>query len=446
MEGDLVTGKAISVSVKPNLVHGPAMHVPSQGFASLVSGIAHTFLVRGADRYGNRYSAGEINLLVDLSREGWGDTTPAGVVTVQQRMEGSAQCSITVTRSGTYSLLLQLASDGLSGAIDDNVISLSPYVLIAKAEETMPATSVSIERATASLSMTAGILSTFTMHELDSFGNVRSVSGQSFHVSLVLDRSSYSQAGDVTDIKGGAYHITFLPTVSGTYSISVSSALGSVIVENDMKVRVEPNAASFECTTVADLGTSYMWGDESVGRVNTFAVKAMDAWGNSISVGGSEADFTVDFRLCPETTFACNTIPVTSTDQLADPVLDLGNGFYGINFTFTVSGHYSANVMFQGKQVSGSPFDMVLHAGTTDPLASQPFGRRHLCSMVLVTFNLSDLVACGIASDSEEVKFSVRLVDEYGNQRYARATTEFIKFSTNYEPSPTPDHVGDLLI
>ena len=444
VEGDLVTGKAISVSVKPNLVHGPAMHVPSQGFASLVSGIAHTFLVRGADRYGNRYSAGEINLLVDLSREGWGDTTPAGVVTVQQRMEGSAQCSITVTRSGTYSLLLQLASDGLSGAIDDNVISLSPYVLIAKAEETMPATSVSIERATASLSMTAGILSTFTMHELDSFGNVRSVSGQSFHVSLVLDRSSYSQAGDVTDIKGGAYHITFLPTVSGTYSISVSSALGSVIVENDMKVRVEPNAASFECTTVADLGTSYMWGDESVGRVNTFAVKAMDAWGNSISVGGSEADFTVDFRLCPETTFACNTIPVTSTDQLADPVLDLGNGFYGINFTFTVSGHYSANVMFQGKQVSGSPFDMVLHAGTTDPLASQPFGRRHLCSMVLVTFNLSDLVACGIASDSEEVKFSVRLVDEYGNQRYARATTEFIKFSTNYEPSPTPDHVGDL--
>ena len=54
--------------------------------------------------------------------------------------------------------------------------------------------------------------------------------------------------------------------------------------------------------------------------------------------------------------FACNSDASGVSARTADAVLgDLGGGYYGVNYTTTVSGHYAAVIMYEGLHHSLHP-------------------------------------------------------------------------------------------
>lgn len=430
VDGAVVGGAAAPFKVEPNLLHGTATQVESANFGSLSAGVAHTFKVTGVDVYGNVHSSGGVDLSAVLNRTGWTVASLASAVTVVKGTDGASSCTVTVTRTGAYTLALELTGDGLTTGGDNDVVAASPYTLTVSAEETTAASSISFEAAAASLTATAGVASAFIMQEVDQFGNLRSVSGEAFDVQLDLSGGEgYSAGATLTDRADGTYSVSMNPTRSGTYIVSVALTSGATLATNNFGLTVMPNNVSRH-STKQNYGTDYVDEGNSVDGRNSFAIKAKDAYGNDVSLGGAAAGFSLNISACTASS-ACIADTSAVSARTASAVLgDLGGGFYGVNYTTTVSGHYAAVVMYLGEQIAGSPFDLTVEAGTTNPLASVPFGSAASCSKVLATSLLTDIVACGVASATAEVSFGVRLVDIYGNARYQRSTTEFIKFST----------------
>jgi hypothetical protein len=270
VDGAVVGGAAAPFKVEPNLLHGTATQVDTSQFASLVAGGPHTFSVTGVDQYGNVHSSGGLDLSAVLDRSGWTPASLAGAVTVVKGTHGASACTVTVTRTGDYSLALELTGDGLTTGGGSDVVSASPYLLTASAEEAAPASSISFAAAAAELSGIAGVAAAFVMQEVDAFGNLRSVSGEAFDVQLVPGGGEAT----ITDLADGTYTVEMSPTQSGTYGVTVALAGGAELATNSFALTILPNNVSWHATTKVDYGVDYVDGGNSVDGVNGFAVEA----------------------------------------------------------------------------------------------------------------------------------------------------------------------------
>ena len=437
--GSTVGSGPFELKVEPNRFWAPAMGAKISGAGATAASAGHeaSFNVVGVDKYGNVYSKGAVEFTAAITAD---DT---GVSIDSTRSEGTgtgwSRCSYTTTATGMYSVAITLTDIGQF----DNAGGSKPSVfkVTGTAEEQRTTSSIHFVSSTVAIDATAGVKQVVVMQERDEFGNLRTISADQFTVSLT---GPYAYPVNVTDVAGGKYDLSLAPTISGTYSIVIraGSASGQQLTTDSFSMVVQP-AAPHHTATILEAYPSSDFNQDSQGAVlpanNKFAIKSIDRYGNYLSVGGMTGNFgygaslSVVLTSCQVPNVKCHSdYPSQAGNKVISPTVSfLGNGYYGVEYSTTVSGYYSLGIKYDNSYIVNSPSEMFVAAGTTVAGSSYAADQSTTCSKVTVNSELNGVVACTVASGSVKSTFGVRLVDQYGNTRYSYSNNDVTKFSTN---------------
>lgn len=426
--GSTIGPGPFEIKIEPTKFWAPAMSASMSGDGATQAAAGHeaSFDVKGVDKYGNKYSQGAVAFSAAITADSDGASIPS---TVSAGTDGSSTCSYTITATGTYAVAITLTDGGQFDPTGSN--SPNALAVTATAEETRTTSSFKFLSDTASMTGTAGVSKVVRVQEVDEFGNLRTISDESFTIML---SGPYMYSVNVSDQSDGKYDLTLAPTISGTYSVSVraDSASGKQLTTTAFSLLVKPAEPHHSGTILQNFGD---YNQPSAGSVklasNKFAVRSSDQYANFLTVGGYVAKFSVVLTSCEAPNVACHSsYPAQAGSKVVLPTLtDLENGYYGVDYSTTVSGYYSVAITCDGSYIFNSPSELYVEAGTTVASSSYAVTESSTCSSVLKTSEINDVAACTVASNITSSNFGVRLVDDYGNTRYRYSPVDQTKFS-----------------
>jgi len=427
--GSTVGSGPLQLKIEPSKFWAPAMDaaINGDGATEASAGLEASFSLKGVDKYGNKYSKGAVTFTAVITA----DNTGAAVTsTIAAGTDGSSTCSYTVTATGAYSVAITLTDGGQF----DPAGSASPSSLAvsATAKETGQITAIEFLTSTAAMTTSAGSSVLVSMQENDEFGNLRTISQEQFSIVLT---GPYTYTVNISDVSLGKYELTMEPTISGTYGIQIraGSASGDVLTTDSFSLRVNPAAPYHIGTMIENSGSYDSPSTGAVAITNKFAFQSFDRYGNSLTVGGFEGNFDVVLTSCEAPNVECHSsYPAQAGTKVISPTkVDLANGFYGLEYSTTVSGYYSVGIKCHGQYILNSPSKLYVTAGTTVASSSYTVVESFSCANVLLPAEIIGVVSCTVASDSTKSEFGVRLVDTYGNTRYRSSAGDVTKYTTS---------------
>ena len=425
--GSTVGSGPLELKIVPSRLWTPAMNaaISGDGATKAAAGHVAVFTVKGVDQYGNKLSQGAISLSVAITA----DNGAAVTSVIAAGTDGSSTCSYMVTATGAYSVAITLTD---SGQFDPaGTASLSALAMSATPEETRQISAIKFLNNTEAMMASAGLNTIVLMQEKDEYGNLRTISLEQFSIEL---SGPYIFPVMFSDKTLGKYELTMAPTISGTYSIQIraGSASGDVLTTDSFSLLVNPAAPNDTGTIIENSGSYDSPSAGSVTATNKFAFQSFDRYGNSLSDGGYVSNFDVVLTSCEAPNVACHdNYPAQAGTKVISPtIVDLSNGFYGVEYATTVSGYYSVAIKCNGQYIVNSPSRLYVTAGTTVASSSYAVIESSSCAKVLLPGEIVNVVSCTLASDSTPSTFGVRLVDTYGNTRYRSSASDETRYTT----------------
>lgn len=214
---------------------------------------------------------------------------------------------------------------------------------------------------------TANIPTWFQAHLRDEFNNSRGIGGnvvEAFAVRTGPDQPTGDAAVvkipmNVEDLGTGDYNITYTPTMSGIYSVSVT--VNAIIVHEDLGVTAQGDSlepghvinspfvlkvADGETVALMSVATGSGLYNAEAGIENGFQMQAKDIRGNHRTVATDTVVASLDH--------ADGETVVTS------PGMHDAGGLYKFRYNPSVAGSYAVHVRINGADVQDSPFALVV--------------------------------------------------------------------------------------
>ncbi len=260
----------------------------------------------------------------------------------------------------------------------------------------------SISSATSSLNTaTAGLTSTFTVSARDTYGNVKSLGGDSLRVTL---SGAGSASGVVVDNSDGTYLVTYVTSRTGTYDMTVM--LGpSQVATSPFRIITQPARRHFQSSVARGASLTLA----TAGVAGTFTITVLDRHGNYQPFRWTGNDPLLVCSLADGTS-------ITSSVDAASPVIagaavtsvstptTLDSPLVYMSYAVTRSGSYglfvNGSAFREDGAVGGSPFSLVVVPHIACAAASIPRGS-----------------GLSLATSGVSASFTVSIADGYTNAR-----------------------------
>ena len=216
---------------------------------------------------------------------------------------------------------------------------------------------------------TAGEVNTFALRARDSSGNGCTDGGEDVEALLIHPPGSSPSslmAAFIEQTRGAGLKATVLDTGDGLYSITYRTAAAGAyqlaVTINGQHVKGSPfNTLVRPAATCADKSTVSGGGQSSAvaGEAASLAIHAVDCYGNAQTAGGDP--------------FAVTLMRPGVTPLMAD-VLDGSDGSYAVSYNAAIAGLWQMHVTTGGVHTIGSPYNVLVIPGPTDPAVSIAVG------------------------------------------------------------------------
>ena len=325
---DHVRGSPFTAFHNFSAADGPSSVAYGDGVRRATSGVVANFTIQSYDRFLNARSIGGDAYHARLSES---SSDVLGVCT--SLGDGTHSCSYSPRHAGLafLSVLLEM-SDGTRAM---QHIRGSPFQITVA--DGAPSGVESIARGPGlgiggTVAGVAGIPSFFTVQAKDAAGNNRTAAGDRVVAVLTGPARIECAVQYLADSPGGVYELSYLPLVSGVYTLSVSVAGDEVRNGPFLPLIVPAQTAGGACEVVNDISLGVP------NRTSFFTVLARDIFGNRVRRGGD--DFIVQL-VGADDPFKLNSV---SNIRYVNAVVDQGDGTYVGSFNPPSSGVFRVHV------------------------------------------------------------------------------------------------------
>jgi adhesin/invasin len=392
MNGTPISGSPFTSTVGAGAVS------PAQSTATVPDGNAGAptaIVVQARDAYGNPQGSGGETVVVTVS-----GANNAGSLTVTDQANGTYTASYTPTVLGTDNVAITINGTAISGSPFPSTVSVGA-VSPAQTTATVPGG-------------TAGVLTTIGVQARDAYGNPLDSGGET--VAITVSGANNAGALTVTDQANGTYTASYTPTAAGTDNVAITI--------NGTAIGGSPFASPVSPAVVSPANSTATVPDGSAGSATSIVVRARDAYGNPLSLGGETVSVTVS----------------GTNNAGALTVIDQADGTYTASYTPTTLGTDNVAITMNGTLVSGSPFTSTVGPGAVSPAnstASVPDGTAGLSTAIVV--QAWDAYGNPLDSGSETVTVTVSgannpgalAVTDQGNGTYTASYTPTIAGTDN---------------
>jgi filamin len=286
------------------------------------SGTLTTISIVNRDQYGNELQSGGDEIVVTVNGVNGG--TPVAVADVGN---GTYLATYTPTKSG---------EDQLAITVNGAPIEGSPFTHVVDAGAADPEQST----ATGPVMGKVGVIMTISVITRDRYGNQLALGGEK--VDVLVTGANEGARVSLIDNKDGTYFATYTPAVPGKDRVSITVA-GRPIGSGPIRPVVAVGAAhGRQSTATVPAG--------KVGRRTVITIRARDASGNDLSVGGDKV-----------------TVAISVANTTAAEVVDNRDGTYTATYMPRSTGTDYIAIGINGTSLAGSPFVSEVEAGATDP-------------------------------------------------------------------------------
>ena len=354
--GVSISGSPFTVDVFPSVTNAQSSSLSGHGLTAGTAGLEGSFLIQARDRFSNvqRFFFGGSASTFGVSVVGPVSST----ATMTSVRDSTFVAKYAATVAGNYLVFITVSGTPSLGPINLRIYPGEPS-----------ATNSMLAGVGAS-SVVAGDIAQFRWRPSDAFGNLILASTTTLPI---LNFSPPSIASPTVANDGtGTILATYLPTVGGTYRLSVSLP-GTSVDGTGWNVTIGANVFDSSSSTATGLGVSL----DTAGILATFTVVARDRYSNLITKGFTFTTLVKtadgDFRAsCLSTTYFCN-------------------------YMVTRSGSLTVSVLKGANHVSGSPFPVKVNPSYVDT-------------------DKSATLATSLATAGQDNTFFIVLKDRYENQ------------------------------
>jgi len=332
IDGDDIVGSPFTVTVSPAATAPLNTSVGGPGLTSAIAGYTAQFNMTVFDEFGNERESDGDSINVRFS----GAAAGHGVCEYLSIGQGTYLCSYTLTVTGSYDIELTV-----NGVIIPNSYSIS----VSPGEIHGPTCNI-YNTTLLDITLLAGYSEFLTIQSRDQFGNELSTTTDDYVVNI--SDGTVSINASVTSLGAGQYNLSFTPTVSGVYQVSILLDNITDIEGSPYTLTVLPGDPVASTSSVID-GTGHSSAQSDV--ETNFVVQIRDAFSNDL-------DSAVSTNPVFDTAvLACDTVDTTvscSYDQ---------SGQYLCTYTPTESGACTLDMEMSGVPITGSPFSVAVSPG-----------------------------------------------------------------------------------
>ena len=348
------------------------------GLLEAIAGESSSFVIVPRDSFGNaRPLERSDRFTVALARRGAsGEASPSATATsfssgglkwqpavVTDLQNGTYGAEYVVKRAGAYLIEVKLGGVHVMG---------SPFQVSVLAGKTSARASTA--QGAGLRTSVAGTPSSFEVIARDDFGNLRSVCGDDFEVTLsgpeTLKGGSHVH-GIVSENGNGTYVVEYAVTSAGLYYIAVTLS-GRHISGSPFSMQTMPAAARSSHSLAFGSGLSRA----VAGRLNEFSILAKDTYGNAehASAGGNfSVVLTYSSRQDGVGSSSSPSKQVGAAATLAPikaRIVDSLTGVYTASYVPKRAGTYSVDVSYNQLPIFGSPYTTVVVPGRAHAASS----------------------------------------------------------------------------
>ncbi len=370
-QGNHLQGSPFTVQINAQLQTTSPANCFTIGDATCIgtAGVVGVFLLQAADQYERYRTSGGDLFQVTMSMDSTNGAT--GII---DRKSGSYGVNITTTKSGLYALTITLGGRNVRG---------SPYSL-----QIMPNAISAVHCTVHSLALsTAGVPATFEIRARDQFSNTlvyNAVDGLNMFTVEMTGPVLY--VPKVSDLLNSSYVVSYELTVSGKYSIAVSTRLSTELVGGRLfTFDLESSLVDPRSSTVSGAGLQ-----------SAFAGKQAEIFAQLRDVYGNVANGAMSGMRA----FA----NATSLELIGDTV---SGGILSIKYSLTKSGLYFVSVKAYEVTANSSLLDL---GGSPFTVTVHPANPAAQASVVLLPAGVST------GQFGEVFSFEVITYDRYGNR------------------------------
>lgn len=322
-----IDGCPFDVTVYPG-----SMNPTKSGFvapppASVRAGEDLGVKVAERDSFGNQLFNFDPSAIITatLTSKKSGEITPVALI---KAIGGSYSLKLDIRIIGDY-LIVVRSNDTTFAETEIKVVPSSPCAFASVT--VVPSTEFQVDQ-----------LAQFSVRTRDCFGNDLTEGGQDTLRAEAVHPGTPTIPCKVTDLKTGAYDLSFTPNTVGAYNIYVylkDSPLG----ESPYSIAVSPGEPFGPFSYAAGKGLH----SAVAGELQHIVVRARDMGKNDATTGGSNIrSFMVRH---PDI--------YSSSDRMQDVIFnDNRDGTYSASYNMTASGDYSLLIRLDRKDILGSPF------------------------------------------------------------------------------------------
>jgi len=331
-----VAGAPFTVSVAPGSPSAATTEAYGPGTESADAGTPAIITVQTKDDYGNLLNTGG---------------APISVTAVNQENGSELPVEVLDNRDGTYSLTYRpevMGNYEINVALGNQPIKdmpLSVYVNPGVTDLTSFIWEGLEFDSSGRRVIVAGTTDSFNVSARDSFGNPQITGGLDVNGSVSGPEDISMVVADHGD---GSYDLSYTPTVTGDYTLTVSvgdEPIGGST--NPFPFVVIPAAPSSDNTVAYGDGLE----SAEIGKNNKFIVETRDKFDNKVGMGGADVGGHLESD-------DGSTLPIE--------VNDLGDGTYECSYpSVNKAGEYKVIPTLNGQPIKGAPFTLSVNPGDT---------------------------------------------------------------------------------
>ena len=352
-----ISGSPFEVNVVPAVANTFATIASGEGIVRSVAGSTAEFWIHSRDEFGNdrgQFGANDnfqVTAVLITDGEDYEDSEGQGLREVPGTIVFDASVGLhhvayIADVSGDYNLNVELRT----GQLEFAPIVGSPFrVEVPPAPASAPVCDLWGQGVVHGI---AGEPHEFQITARDFKRNLRRRGGDNVEVRAYHDTQPASYVGSVADLFNGTYLGTYVPLVSGYYTVAVTLN-GLDVAASPYTVFVNYAETAGRRCVASGPGLLGSTSDQQ----STFLVFMRDAFDNPRDVGGDVINATLTG---PDTVFG------TFTDFL--------NGTYEVQYVPTKAGVYTVTVKVNDEEISGSPFHELTVDGITAGFTSSAVG------------------------------------------------------------------------
>ena len=339
LDGALITNETIIVTVLPGAVY-PLNTQVQLPLSPCQAGTTCQVTISAYDRYNNmRITGGDLPALNVYG--GTGNTTEAST-------------SVIDNNDGTYTLLYNptIAIMYYVSIFMDNInVHISTITVTPGAPNTqsfqLSASSGTINNAVSGITNTINIQVSDMFGNRITSGNIGTFTAELYKASGSIQPTSYTSTSFI-DNSNGTYTFTYIPHQSGSRLLYIYLNNTQSVGTSPYTINVSPGAVN-TTTSYVRLPTP---STAQVGLNSTIQLVALDTSSNIITDGVANYTFTL--------TSVCDGVTATSIYDTTQP----SSGIYNISYIPKKSGLCSVQVSYSGTQITNSPYNVNVAAGS----------------------------------------------------------------------------------